>query len=299
MKFRRGFAAFVPLVCFSRAKFTGNCRDGKSNTEPKKGMASVLFDRRTALRLAVATLLPSLVPGAIVSANASEAPTSSSGLSETYKRVFADVMANQKAYETLIAERKKKLFSMIKKNDTVLDIGIGGGPNIPYMPEGVHMVGIDPNPYMLPHAEEKAETYGTDLQAQTGAAENIPLPDNSCDVVITTLTLCSVEDPDKAVQEILRVLKPGGVHIFIEHVIASPDRPILRGAQTFLTPLQEFVADGCHLNRDTAKILKSAKSPGYSKIQYDAFDMYIGNAFVDAINPVKPTIAGFAQKENL
>lgn len=62
--------------------------------------------------------------------------------------------------------------------------------------------------------------------------------------------LCSVNDVPKVVEEVHRVLRPGGHYIFLEHVIASKDRPGLRLAQQALTPLQQLFADGCHLNRN-------------------------------------------------
>ena len=61
--------------------------------------------------------------------------------------------------------------------------------------------------------------------------------------------LCSVEDVSAAINEIHRVLRKGGKYLFLEHVAAGRDRPVLRTAQNVFTPLQSALADGCHLNR--------------------------------------------------
>lgn len=79
---------------------------------------------------------------------------------------------------------------------------------------------------------------------------NFSLQDNSFDVVVTTLTLCSVQDPHKVLLEAKRVLKSNGKFVFLEHV-AAPDRSLLRVMQTLFNPLQRLLADNCHLNRQT------------------------------------------------
>ena len=230
----------------------------------------------------------------------SETETKTDGLfRRIYKQKFADILEHTtESYEASVAERKKKLFSRVKQSDTVADIGIGHGPNLKYLPKGVKVFGVEPNDAMWPYASEKADKYGINLSILDGVAEHIPLEDNSCDVVITTLTLCSVSDQEKAFREILRILKPGGEHLFIEHVVAPYDRPVLRGAQNFLNPLQVFVADGCHLNRDTGNGMKEMENPPYSLVEYDEFDADLGS-FVDNINPIRPHICGYARKGSL
>lgn len=196
------------------------------------------------------------------------------------------------AYEKSIAGVKQNLFSQISQSEQVADVGIGTGPNLPYLRKGTHVVGVDPNKYMWPYAMEKARTNGIDLRVVEGVCEKLPLEDRSYDVVIMTLTLCSVQSPSQAINEILRVLKPDGRLFFIEHVIADPSRPIFRAVQNLLNPLQVALSDGCHLNRDTARILQETREPGFSEIKYDEFD--IGGV----LNPIRPHIAGYARKES-
>ena len=78
--------------------------------------------------------------------------------------------------------------------------------------------------------------------------EALPFQTSTFDAVVTTLVLCSVTDVDQVVQEISRVLKPGGRWLFMEHVHA--ETPLLGFAQDLFEPLEERLAAGCHLNRD-------------------------------------------------
>ncbi|CDY07346.1 BnaA07g24250D [Brassica napus] len=95
--------------------------------------------------------------------------------------------------------------------------------------------------------------------------EAIPLDDNSVDAVISTLVLCSVPDVKQTLQEIKRVLKPGGIFLFIEHV-AAEDGTFFRHVQNVLDPLQQVVADGCHLTRNTGLYIAGAGFSGGAEI---------------------------------
>lgn len=87
-------------------------------------------------------------------------------------------------------------------------------------------------------------------------AERLPFPDDSFDTVVCTLVLCTVDDPDRAIAEVRRVLKPGGRLLLIEHV-RSHDPRIARW-QDRVTPLWKRIGHGCHPNRDTAAALARA-----------------------------------------
>ena len=131
------------------------------------------------------------------------------------------------------------------------------------------IVGVDPNDAMEKYARaafESARAKGTadgrvsnarnTLRVAHGVAEALPLPTSSADAVVCTLTLCSVLDPEAAVAEIRRVLKPGGSFVFVEHVLS--DDAALRAQQLALDGLQAKLADGCHLNRQTLRTIQSA-----------------------------------------
>ena len=87
--------------------------------------------------------------------------------------------------------------------------------------------------------------------------------------MICTLTLCSVLDPERAVAEIKRVLKPGAPFMFIEHVL-SEDDPNLAQLQLRFNYMQIAMADGCHLDRKTLDVIKSA---GFGSVEAERFSL--------------------------
>jgi ubiquinone/menaquinone biosynthesis C-methylase UbiE len=131
---------------------------------------------------------------------------------------------------------------------TVLEIGIGSGLSLSGYPPAVRKIlAIEPSQAAQKIASRRAEELGIPLEFTDLEAEKISLPDASVDCVVSTWTLCTIPHLQKALSEIRRVLKPGGVFHFVEHGI-SPDPKIARW-QDRLTPLQRKIAGGCHLNR--------------------------------------------------
>ncbi len=137
----------------------------------------------------------------------------------------------------------------------VLEIGIGPGLNLPFYGAGVRQViGLDPSPTLL----QMARRNGRDripLELVEGTAEAIPLDRESVDTVVTTWTMCSIPDANRALSEVRRVLKPGGKLLFVEHGRA-PDQNV-RWWQDRLTPAWSRLSGGCHLNRAIADIIRS------------------------------------------
>ncbi|NHK39565.1 MULTISPECIES: class I SAM-dependent methyltransferase [Thermus] len=168
---------------------------------------------------------------------------------------------------------------------TVLEIGPGTGINLAYLPDGVYWLGLEPNPHLHPWLETALRQRGVLGEVLLGQAEEIPLPQESVDAVVATLVLCSVEDPRRALAEILRVLKPGGRFVFLEHV-AAPRGSGLRWAQDLLCPLWAFLGDGCHPNRETLALIREA---GFARVEAASFAL--------PLPLVAPHVAGVAWKE--
>ncbi|CAM9859196.1 unnamed protein product [Discosporangium mesarthrocarpum] len=111
----------------------------------------------------------------------------------------------------------------------------------------------------------RAAGLGLELRGVGGVAEALPFESGSFDAVVSTLVFCSVNDPGKALTEVSRVLRPGGKFLFVEHVWAPEDGHGLlglHGQQEFLDPLQQAVAGGCHLTRQTGDLIRRAASEG-------------------------------------
>jgi ubiquinone/menaquinone biosynthesis C-methylase UbiE len=99
----------------------------------------------------------------------------------------------------------------------VLEVGIGSGLNLPlYSPDVHQVIGLDPSPKLLKMAGRK-ERRGLLVDFIEGSAEEVPLEKASFDTVVTTWTLCTIPDADRALREMRRVLKPGGRLLFVEH----------------------------------------------------------------------------------
>lgn len=183
-----------------------------------------------------------------------------------YKRLFAWLMANGTAeYEEKISDRKRALFTNL--HGKILEIGPGTGPNLSYYPKDIEWIGIEPNPFMHSYLQKEADKLGLNIDIRTGTAEKLDAEDNSIDVVISTLVLCSVPNLERTLQEVLRVLKPGGRFLFIEHV-AAPNGTFLRQVQNTIKPFWQVLGDGCNPNRETGIALEKA---GFASVDYQNF----------------------------
>jgi ubiquinone/menaquinone biosynthesis C-methylase UbiE len=136
----------------------------------------------------------------------------------------------------------------------VLEIGFGTGLNLAHYPASVSRLTIvDPNPGVHALARSRIAAAPFPIDRHLLGVERLPMADAAFDCVVSTWTLCSIPDVDRALAEIRRVLKPGGRFCFVEHG-RSEDVGVRRW-QDRLTPLQRRLADGCHLNRDIAALV--------------------------------------------
>ena len=153
-------------------------------------------------------------------------------------------------------KQREKIIPLAK--GAVLEIGIGSGLNIPYYQAHQidHLWGIDPSRDMWAIAEKNARERHLDAEFIETGAESIPLDNNSADTVVITYTLCTIPDVNSALQEVRRVLKPGGKLLFCEHGEA-PDEGIQRW-QILVNPIWNRLAGGCNLNRPIPRLLEQS-----------------------------------------
>ena len=200
-----------------------------------------------------------------------------------YQRAFAHTLAwGDDAQRRLYGDHKRRLFADLE--GTVVEIGPGTGVNLPYLPDGLRWIGLEPNPHMHSYIRERLAGRDLDTTLRTDPAQNTGLPDDSADAVISTLVLCSVPDVAGALTELRRILRPGGRFRFIEHVAAERHTPLC-WFQRGIRPLWKAVADGCHPDRDTGTHLQQA---GFSSVAFDRFSI--------GVPPVSPHIVGTALK---
>ncbi len=141
----------------------------------------------------------------------------------------------------------------------VLEIGAGTGANLPFYPELVtSLVLSEPDKHMRRQLVIKAgKSTLKDVSVSSASVETLNADEASYDFVVASLVCCSVKSPEAALDQIHRVLKPGGRFVFIEHVAADENSKIRRW-QDRINPLWRKMADNCHLNRETEKAIESA-----------------------------------------
>lgn len=201
-----------------------------------------------------------------------------------YKKLYARFFERRmRGYEVLVGKYKKRLITRL--NGVVVEMGSGTGPNLVYLKKDVTYIGIEPSVFMHEEFIENAKKLDfQNYKLITADAEHTTLPDNSTDFVIGTLFLCSVDDSVSIIKEIIRILKPGGKYIFVEHVIA-PKNTWFYFLQKSLKTIHKIRADGCNLDRDTGNIIKKQN---FSKVEFENFSIPFGL--------VSPHIAGYAIK---
>jgi len=226
-----------------------------------------------------------------------------------YKKMFAQNMESMDDYEEGVSGMKRTLFGLIQDNQEVLEIGAGLGPNLPYFPSSVRYTAVEPNEFMHDKLRRNSERF---LKNSMNLVDDIRMvPSASVDVVVSTLVLCSVQDQGEMLDEILRVLRPGGIFLFLEHVIERSQgyptpynqksfnwsRAWYRWFQRAITPLQVALADGCHADRDTLAAMQTKFSDVYCKHFYIP-ELWGGSDWWSFF-PIGPQIAGVAIKRPL
>jgi ubiquinone/menaquinone biosynthesis C-methylase UbiE len=169
---------------------------------------------------------------------------------------FAAVYDRQMAFaeKRWLAKVREEMVGSLKGR--VLEIGAGTGANFPYYHDGVDLIATEPDPYMLEKATRRARETDKSIELKRAPAEELPFEDDSFDVVIGTLVLCSVNKPARALSEIRRVLKPGGEFRSYEHV--RYQNPVGAFFQDLIQPAWSWFGAGCHPNRDTLRLIKEA-----------------------------------------
>ena len=141
----------------------------------------------------------------------------------------------------------------------VLELGAGGGANLGfYNRQTVESVtGVDPSDELIALAKERMAPADRDFfRVEKGIAEALPFENASFDTVLSTFTLCSVQDQAMALSEARRVLKPSGRLLFLEHGLSPDAAP--RKWQHRVEPVWKHIAGGCHLTRPVTDAVLSA-----------------------------------------
>jgi ubiquinone/menaquinone biosynthesis C-methylase UbiE len=167
----------------------------------------------------------------------------------------------------------------------VLEIGAGTGANLRHYGDAVaSLVVTEPEGAMVRRLERKARDLGLDVEVVLTAAEGLPFADASFDVALSTLVLCTVDDPLTTLAELRRVLVPGGHLLFLEHV-RSDNRRLARW-QDRLNGVNRVMGAGCNCNRSTLETIRAA---GFRIVELER------NSLRKAPPIVRPLVVGVAQ----
>src|SRR5487761_1933097 len=139
----------------------------------------------------------------------------------------------------------------------IVEIGFGAGRNVPFYPDDVRRVyAVEPSLVSMKMAYRRNASSRVRIEHIGLDGARIELADQSCDGALMTFTLCTVADPQVVLTEIRRVLRPGAKLHFLEHGISPESR--IATWQYRLDPLEQRIADGCHLTRDAVTLISAA-----------------------------------------
>ncbi|MGX1929608.1 class I SAM-dependent methyltransferase [Flagellimonas sp. 2504JD4-2] len=187
-------------------------------------------------------------------------------------------------FHYMYKKKKERLFGSI--SGTLVEIGSGAGANFKYLKDVDQVIAVEPNPYMHASLQESADKRNIKLQINPCSAEEITIESNSVDTVISTLTLCTIKNEKRALDEIKRILKPNGKFIFIEHVSAKKGS-LVKFIQWLIRKPWFWLFEGCHTHKDIASSIQNA---GFSKVNITRFK------FISPFIPIIPQISGYTIK---
>lgn len=167
-------------------------------------------------------------------------------------------------YPRIVAGQERRRWSKVRPRimgdvrGHVLEIGVGAGTSLPFYPAEAQVVATEPDPHMLRRAQQRlAELGRTNIELRQAPAEALPFEDHSFDHVVCSWMLCTVDDLDRTLAEVRRVLKPEGTFRFMEHV-RNDSNGFWAAAQAVIAPAWRWAGAGCRLNQQTERAITEA-----------------------------------------
>jgi len=179
-----------------------------------------------------------------------------------------------------MGERRRRLLAGAR--GAVLEIGGGTGANLAYYRDVDRVTVAEPDSFMRKRLVQKLAEVSVPVEVSDAGAEALPFPDGTFDTLVSTLVLCTVPDQGSALEEVRRVMRPGGRLLFIEHVGAAGSAARW---QDRLEPLWRRLLGGCHPNRDTVAAIEEV---GF---EIEAFESFYPP---DPLSALMPHVQGSA-----
>lgn len=194
----------------------------------------------------------------------------------------------------LAGMRRRRRTLLAGASGRVLEIGAGTGLNLPCYPATIdELILAEPEPGMRHRLHRRLQGLGRVARIIDVPAEGLALPDASVDTVVSTLVLCTVAEPERALREIARVLVPEGRLLFIEHVRAR-SRWLAAWQDLLLRPWRAF-AGGCICNRDTLETMTACGfTPEIERATWRGMPMIVGPLVVGRAHRAAASYADFS-----
>jgi ubiquinone/menaquinone biosynthesis C-methylase UbiE len=172
-----------------------------------------------------------------------------------YDRIAPIYDVMEAAIERLAFRRWRRRLWAHVDGGRILEVGVGTGRNFAYHPRAARVTAVDISERMLERAGERTEDSRADVGLALMDAERLGFPDGAFDAAVATFVFCSVPDPVQGLEEVNRVVKPGGRVVLLEHVRVNA--PVIGPLMDFFDPLVLRLM-GPHINRRTVENVKKA-----------------------------------------
>ena len=173
-----------------------------------------------------------------------------------YSKLFAKYYDKYMvSFEEKIVNDREKMLRKLQGN--VLDVGSGTGVNFTHFNNEVKVFAVEPSKPMLDKSVKKIKGKNIELLNLDINDEELHtiIKENSLDAIVSTLVLCTIKNPDLALDNFKKWLKPDGKLIIIEHIHSDKKRKAF--IETMLNPIWKVIAEGCNITRHTDELIKS------------------------------------------
>ncbi len=184
-----------------------------------------------------------------------------------YSRFVFPFLCDCLMSQPALAEQRQRVLADV--DGEILEIGFGTGLNLAHYPGHVRKITtVDPNPGMNKRARKRIAAGTIEVDQRRLGCESLPFEGHAFDCVVSTWTMCSIPQVGRALDEIHRVLRPGGRLVFLEHGLSG--NPHVRKWQRRLNPIEGLLADGCRLDLDIEAVIQSAP---FRKVEAERFEI--------------------------